>query len=285
MKPELFIHKKGTILGEGPIWDHRNNTFWWVDIPNGLIHRRDWNADEDKVFDIGQMVGAAIPCQNGDRLILAMLHGFAFFDPNTGNLEQILDPEADKPSNRFNDGKCDPYGRLWAGTMCIDPPRDPAGSLYCLDNDLNLKTKMTGVRVSNGLAWNKASDRMFYIDTRNNHIMSFNYDLESGEIKQTDDLLKFDALLPDGMTIDEDDNLWVAFYSGKRVCCFDSKNGAKLEQVEMPVSNPTSCTFGGQDLDTLLVTTGNHPEEDRAGAVFAFNPGVRGVPTNFFNHG
>ena len=281
MTPEILINKEDTMLGEGPVWDHRINQLWWVDIPKGLVHRYNPAADTNKTYAIGQMVGAAIPCEIGG-LILAMENGFAFFDPETKQLKNISDPESSIPTNRFNDGQCDPAGRLWAGTMSIDPPRDAVGSLYCLDSGLNTTKKLADIKVSNGLAWTSQADKMFYIDTRNNMIMSFDYDLKSGNISSREDFKTFDTLLPDGMCIDENDNLWVAFYAGKRVCCFDSRNGDKLEQIDMPVSNPTSCAFGGPDLDTLFITSGYQEEEPLSGAVFSIKPGVKGVKTNFF---
>ncbi|MEO9853159.1 MAG: SMP-30/gluconolactonase/LRE family protein [Reichenbachiella sp.] len=283
MNPELVLHVNDSILGEGPVWDHRVNQLWWVDIPRGLVYCYDPENEENKTYSVGQMVGAAIPCEEGG-LILALENGFAFFDPKNHQMKPIFDPESNIPTNRFNDAKCDPKGRLWAGTMRTDPPRDAVGSLYCLDSDLKTTKKLSGIKVSNGLAWTSKADKMFYIDTRNNVIMSFDYEIETGNIYDRSDFLTFDTLLPDGMCIDENDNLWVAFYSGASVCCFDTRNGNKLEQIDMPVANPTSCAFGGKVLDTLYITTAANDGKDDGGALFAVKPGVKGCKTNFFKY-
>ena len=283
MKPELILHIKDTILGEGPVWDHRINQLWWVDIPNGLVHCYNPADNTNKSFSIGQMVGAAIPCER-EGLILAMENGFAFYNHEAGQLKPIFDPESNVSTNRFNDGKCDPQGRLWAGTMSIAPPREAVGCLYCLDSDLKTTKKLSNIKVSNGLDWTARTNKMFYIDTRNNVIMSFDYDQESGNIYGKRDFLTFDTLLPDGMCLDENDNLWVAFYSSGRVCCFDSVSTKLMEQIDVPVANTTSCAFGGKELDTLYITTAANDGKDDGGALFAVKPGVKGRKANFFKY-
>jgi len=281
MKVEPIIKIKNTKLGEGPLWDYRSNELLWVDIPNGLIHFCNLENQTCNTDDIGQMVGAAIPCDNGN-LLLAMQHGFAFYNPQTKELQKIIDPENDLPLNRFNDGKCDPAGRLWAGTMSIDPPRDAVGSLYRLDSDLKVTRMLSDIKVSNGLAWTKAANKMFYIDTRQFKIMSFDYNNTTGNIENQQDFLVFDKELPDGMTIDENDNLWVCFYLGGKVVCYDSITGKELEVIEIPTHCTTSCTFGGENLDTLYITTAANEGSDLGGTLFAVQPGVKGLKANFF---
>ena len=281
MKVEPIIKIENTILGEGPVWDYRTDELLWVDIPNGLIHSCNLENKTCTTDNIGQMVGAAIPCDNG-HLLLAMQHGFAFFNRATKKLHHIADPESDLPRNRFNDGKCDPAGRLWAGTMSIDPPRNAVGSLYRLDNDLKVTKILSDIKVSNGLAWTMAANKMFYIDTRQNKMMSFDYDNESGDIENQQDFLVFDKELPDGMTIDENDNLWVCFYLGGKVVCYDSSTAKELQVIEVPAYCTTSCTFGGENLDTLYITSGAYKKSDLGGTLFAVKPGVKGLKANFF---
>ena len=281
MKVEPIIKIENTILGEGPVWDYRTDELIWVDIPNGLIHTCNVENMTCITDNIGQMVGAAIPCDNG-HLILAMQHGFAFFNRATKKLHHIVDPESDLPHNRFNDGKCDPAGRLWAGTMSIDPPRNAVGSLYRLDNDLKVTKILSDIKVSNGLAWTMAANKMFYIDTRQNKMMSFDYDNESGDIENQQDFLVFDKELPDGMTLDENDNLWVCFYLGGKVVCYDSSTAKELKVIEVPAYCTTSCTFGGENLDTLYITSGAYKKSDLGGTLFAVKPGVKGLKANFF---
>ena len=281
MQAEPILQIKNTALGEGPVWDYRTQKLWWVNIPHGLIHHFDPKTGENRTYSVGQMVGGAIPCKSGG-LILAMQHGFAFFDPSTGGLKHITDPERHLPLNRFNDAKCDPKGRLWAGTMAINPPRGAVGALYCLDTDLTLTKKVSDIKVSNGLAWTKDAKKMFYIDTRQFKMMSFDYDLETGNIENQQDFLNFGSELPDGMTIDENDNLWAAFYLGGKVVCFDSRNGKTLDQIDVPARCTTSCTFGGEDLDTLFITSGMKEGDELGGALFAVQPGVKGRKADFF---
>ncbi len=281
MKVEPVLRIKNTKLGEGPVWDYRNSELRWVDIPNGLIHSCNLENQTTHTDDIGQMVGAAVPCDNGNW-ILAMQHGFAFFNPITKELQNISDPESHLPFNRFNDGKCDPAGRLWAGTMSIDPPRDAVGSLYRVDADLSVKKMLSDIKVSNGLAWTKKADKMFYIDTRQFKMMSFDYDLETGNIENQQDFLVFDGELPDGMTIDENDNLWVCFYLGGKVVCYDSNTGKELEVIRVPAMCTTCCTFGGEHLDTLFITTGAKEGDEFGGTLFAVQPGVKGMKVDLF---
>jgi len=281
MKVEPIIKIENTILGEGPVWDYRTDELLWVDIPNGLIHSCNLENKTCTTDNIGQMVGAAIPCDNG-HLLLAMQHGFAFFNRATKKLHHIADPESDLPRNRFNDGKCDPAGRLWAGTMSIDPPRDAVGCLYRLDIDLKVTKILSDIKVSNGLAWTMAANKMFYIDTRQNKMMSFDYDNGSGDIENQQDFLVFDKELPDGMTLDENDNLWVCFYLGGKVVCYDSSTAKELQVIEVPAYCTTSCTFGGENLDTLYITTGAYKKSDLGGTLFAVKPGVKGLKANYF---
>lgn len=282
MKAELILQIKNTKLGEGPVWDHRIQKLWWVDIPNGLIHCYNPENGHNTTHSIGQMVGAAIPCEKEGQMILAMQHGFAFFHSDTGGLQLISDPESDRPLNRFNDGKCDPAGRLWAGTMSIDPPREAVGNLYRMDTDLRVTKMLSDIKVSNGLAWTKAADKLFYIDTRQFKMMSFDYDPATGEISNQQDFLIFEKDLPDGMCIDENDNLWAAFYLGGKIVCFDSRTGEELDKIEVPAQCTTSCCFGGENLDTLYITSGAKEGDELGGGLFAVQPGVRGRKTNFF---
>ncbi|MFT4665684.1 MAG: sugar lactone lactonase YvrE [Polaribacter sp.] len=285
MKVEPILNIENTKLGEGPVWNYQTQELLWVDIPNGLLHTCNLKTKTRTTDSFGQMLGAAIPCDDGS-LLLAMQNGFAFFNPKTKELQKLTDPESHLPLNRFNDGKCDPAGRLWAGTMATDPPRDALGSLYRLDADLRVTKMLSDIKVSNGLAWTKAADKMFYIDTRQFKMMSFDYDLATGNIENQQDFLVFDGELPDGMTIDENDNLWVCFYLGGKVVCYDSTTGKELEVIRIPALCTTSCTFGGEDLDTLFITTGAKEGDELGGTLFGVKPGVKGRKVDFFktNH-
>lgn len=281
MKIETVIHIPGTVLGEGPVWDYRSNLLRWVDIPNGLIHTYHPKSKSNWTFSIGQMVGAVAPCDNGD-LLLAMQNGFGFYNPRTNQLTPIANPEENQPLNRFNDGKCDPAGRFWAGTMAMQPPRTEVGSFYRLGSDLKVKKMLSNAIISNGLAWTKKANKMYYIDTGHSKIWSFNYDLTTGNISNQQIFKTFETDYPDGMTIDEDDNLWVAFYLGGKVVCFDSKTGKKITQIDVPALCITSCTFGGENLDTLYITSAAKKGDKLGGALFSVKPGVKGRKVDLF---
>ncbi|MDA0196145.1 MAG: SMP-30/gluconolactonase/LRE family protein [Bacteroidetes bacterium] len=284
LKAEVVLQKPHTLLGEGPVWDYRNQELWWVDITNGLLHCYRPQNNTNRSYSIGQMVGAVIPCEKSE-LLLAMEHGFAFFDPQMEVLKPIFDPESHLPKNRFNDAKCDPAGRLWAGTMMINEPRDVEGSLYCLDSTLRVTKKLSGITVSNGLAWNKAADKMYYIDTSTQIVQAFSFDINTGNIEKQANALKFDKIFPDGMCIDENDHLWVAFYGASKVACFDPESGEQLAEIKVPARNTTSCAFGGEDLKTLYITSAKADANDKwGGNLFAVKPGVRGMKADFYQH-
>ncbi|MFT4972242.1 MAG: sugar lactone lactonase YvrE [Saprospiraceae bacterium] len=163
MQAEKVLHIPNTQLGEGPVWDYRNNILYWVDIMNGLLHGFDPKNGSHHSHKFDQYLGAAVPCEDG-QFILAMQHGFALFNPITKKLQPIANPESDLPNNRFNDGKCDPAGRFWAGTMAM-PGGPPTGSFYCLNNDLKVEKKLTNIHISNGLDWTTDGQKLYYIDT------------------------------------------------------------------------------------------------------------------------
>lgn len=282
MKAEKILHIPNTQLGEGPVWDYRNNILYWVDIMNGLLHGFDPKNCTHHAYKFNQYLGAAVPSEDG-HFIMAMQHGFAFFNPKTEELTPIIDPEINLPLNRFNDGKCDPMGRFWAGTMEM-PGGRPTGSLYCLNKDLKASKKISNIHISNGLDWTSDGKKMYYIDTLTHKVQSFFYDQNTGEIEKEKDLLHFEKGVeyPDGMTLDANDNLWIAFYALGKVVCFDGTNGKRLAIVEVPASLTTSCAFGGENLDTLFITTAAKEGEELGGALFAVKPGVKGRKANFW---
>lgn len=278
------------ILGEGPCWDAKRGVLWWVDIEAFHLHCFDPSIGNDRVFNIGQRVSLVVPRQRGD-LLLGLHHGLASFDPDTESLRIVCDPEADLPENRFNDGKCDPAGRLWAGTMNLDPLRHRTGSLYSLEPPLFVKKHLTEVGVSNGLAWSADASTMYFIDTMNGTIDAFDFDLAAGCVSNRRVVFRVPSDLggADGMTIDAEGNLWVAFWGGWCVAQIDPRSGMIICKVALPVSNVTSCAFAGDELDSLYITTARLglSEAERgaqllAGNLFVARPGVAGKPEPLF---
>lgn len=242
-------------LGEGPVWDEHSERFYWVDILSGLFNEYDPKTKTNKSYDIGEHVGAAVPREKGG-FILAKKSGFATFNPDNEKITPIGDPESDKPGNRFNDGKCDPAGRFWAGTMAYDVS-EGAGSLYCLSKNARIEKKLSDITISNGLAWNQNADKFYHIDSPTGNIYSYSFNLKTGAISNRNIArnISQDIGFPDGMTIDTDDKLWIAIYGGSRVLRIDPKTGETLMEIHLPVPKITSCTFGGKDLNELYITT------------------------------
>jgi sugar lactone lactonase YvrE len=278
------------ILGEGPVWDEKEKVLWWVDILSGILHKYYPEDQEDTLFDIGEHIGAFALRKKGG-LLLAIRSGFCFFDPKTEEKEWVKDPETDILNNRFNDGKCDPSGRFWAGTMAYDLQKE-AGSLYSIDPDLNIEKRLSGITISNGLAWNSEFDTFYFIDTPTGNIERFNFDLKSGNISDRSIVthISEEAGYPDGMTIDTENKLWVALYGGGKVIRIDPADGKILFEIEVPVPKPTSCTFGGKELAELYITTCREhmtkeeiEEAPLSGSLFKAKLPFNGLPADRFS--
>lgn len=262
-KAELLIQAE-YLLGEGPVWDADNNCLYWVNILAGDIHRYTVSTGVHDTFNVGQLVGTVVLREKGG-LVAAMHHGFYFVDFDNKMLQAITDPEAHLPNNRFNDGKCDAAGRFWAGTMPVDE-KHPDGNLYMLNTNLSASLKVPGVTISNGMAWNSDNTVMYYIDTPTRYIVAYNFDVQSGNISNRRIAVdvKHEKGYPDGMTIDADGMLWVAYYGGWQVIQYNPATGKALQQINIPVANATCCTFGGPQLNDLFITTARKeltPEE------------------------
>lgn len=267
--------------GEGPIW--WQGALYYVDIEGKRVHRFDPADGSEQSWDVGQRVGTVVPRESGG-LVIAGDHGLSFLDPETGTLTPIADPEADKPDNRFNDGKCSPDGRFFAGTISLAKKTGDA-KLYRLDPDLTLHEAFGPVTNSNGLAWSADGKTVYYIDTPRREVLAFDY--EDGHLRNLRSAFSTGHIeaSPDGMTIDANGNLWIAFCHGGCVSCFDPANGNELHRVSIPCLETTACAFGGPDLADLFVTTGVHKtaKEEHAGRLFVIRGlKAKGVPANAF---
>ena len=268
------------VLGEGPHWDAAAERLIWVDIEGCAVHLTDRRGG-DRALAIGSRVGAAVP-RVGGGLLLALADGFAFLDTTTGAVEPAVAVEDDRPGNRMNDGACDPAGRFLAGTMAIDESQHDQGTLYRLDPDLSVTPLLAPVTISNGIGFSLDGGTMYYVDTPTQRVDAFDYDVATGVPTRRRALAEFPPAdgAPDGLTVDAEGCLWVAFWGGgclRRL----APDGGVLATVEVPVANVTSCAFGGPSLDELYITTA-FPEagepEPHAGGVFVARPGVRGLP-------
>jgi len=269
------------IWGEGPIW--WNGALYFVDIEGRCVHRYDPADGSAKSWDCGQRVGTVVPRARGG-LVIAGDHGFAFLDGETGTLTPIADPESDLPDNRFNDGKCSPDGRFFAGTLNLAKHKNSA-KLYRLDPDLTVHEAFGPVTNSNGIVWSADGKLCYYIDTPRRETLVFDYD--NGALlnpRRAFSTGHIDAS-PDGMAIDADGNLWIAFCHGGCVSCFDPTTGDELHRIAIPCLETTACAFGGPNLEDLFVTTGVHKtaREEHAGRLFVIRGlDIRGVPSHAF---
>lgn len=275
-------------LGEGPVWDPDAACLYFVDIERNRVHRFHSETHVSRTYDAGSMVSAVALAAAGD-LVMAVRNGFARLDLDTGRVRMIAEVEADHPDRRMNDGKCDAAGRFWAGTMALDHRRG-AGALYRLDPGGRVHTMLRDVSISNGLDWTGDGRRMYYIDTPTKSIDVFDFDPASGAISNRRSLVRVPADYgsPDGMTLDADGGIWVAFWGGSAVRRY-TPDGTLDREIRVPVTHPTSCAFGGRDLRDLYITTAATalgPEErarqQHAGGVFRCRPGVQGRPANRF---
>jgi sugar lactone lactonase YvrE len=278
---ELVVDAR-TTLGEGPIWDDREQCVWWVDILGESFHRTDPVTGQDDVIPVGQMVGA-LGLRDRGGLVAASRDGFVGIDAASGRIERLADVEADRPSSRMNDGKVDPRGRFWAGTTDIDH-RAGLGTLYRLDADLTVSPMLPEVTISNGLDWTADGGTMYFIDTPTRRVDRFSFDPSTGSIADRTMAVSIRPRAgdPDGMTLDAEDHLWVALWDGWAVERYAPDGSLEL-RVEVPAAQATSCTFGGSDLDLLFITTaqkdfpaGGKPDQPHAGGLFVCRPGVRG---------
>ncbi|MEA1786164.1 SMP-30/gluconolactonase/LRE family protein [Arenibacter sp. GZD96] len=272
-------------LGEGPLWNALENEILWVDIIEGKIHSYSFTHNALQTYPLQEMVGSVTVASDGS-LIVASKSGFGQLHRDSGHVTPITDPEHHVPNNRFNDGKCDPKGRFWAGTMSLSEERK-AGSLYVLDG-LQVHKKIENVTISNGIAWSLDHKTMYYIDTPTLEVVSYDYDKATGTIgnKQVAIRIPESEGYPDGMTIDNEGMLWIAHWGGWQLTRWNPVTGKKLVAIPLPAAKITSCTFGGENLTDLFVTSAKErlseaelKEQPLAGALFKITgTGFQGVP-------
>jgi sugar lactone lactonase YvrE len=275
-------------LGEGPSWDQRFQRLFWVDIEGFQLHIYDPSTCTNRTIEVGEHIGTVVPYLK-NKVIVALISGLYCLDIETGAKVLIHDPEEGKLGNRFNDGKCDPTGRFLAGTMSLNGEH-AQGALYSLSTKGNVSLLVDKASISNGLAWSADHRTMYYIDTPTLEVVSFDYDVAQGTIRNKQLVARLDESegYPDGMTIDAEGMLWVARWGGKRVSRIHPAHGEVIAEVSLPVNCVTSCAFGGEHLDELYITTAqdnDSADQPLAGGLFMVKTGVRGTLTSYFNQG
>lgn len=278
-------------LGEGAVWNSAVQRLQWIDITGQRVFTYDPATGENRACDVGQMVGTVVPRRSGG-LMLAVHEGIAALDPTSGRMDLWpRPPEHDPAVVRFNDGKCDPSGRFWAGTMALVKGPRPLGRLYRLDPDGAMHVMLTDVGTSNGVAWSIDRRTLYFIDTPLLRVDAFDYDDASGAITNRRTAISIPPGMgrPDGSTLDAEGMLWIAMYEGWGVTRWDPQTGKLLQTIRLPVARVTSCAFGGPGLDILYLTTARHNLSEEqiaaqplAGSLFQVRPGMRGMPAFAF---
>jgi sugar lactone lactonase YvrE len=291
MKTEQFlvVHDEAMKTGECPVWHAVESALYWVDIPGFTVHRLHPASGKYSSWKMASEPSAlAVDVDN--NLVVATRNGFVYLNTSSGDLESIAPAPYDPKIMRFNDGRVDPAGRFWVGTL-YEPRDQPKAEMYVLDQgDLRLAWS-GGMTNSNGLAWSPDAKTMFHADTTSHRIDVYDYDLATGTQTNRRNLVTFEADKttgtyggrPDGAAIDSEGNYWIAMYEGGRILKL-SPTGELLQQIDLPLRCPTAVCFGGPDLRTLYVTSacGGRPAEELAqyphsGKVLAFRVDVAGL--------
>lgn len=288
MNAELVLKDENT-LGEGPMWHPIHQVLYWVDIEQRIVHGLEPRSQVHRKWPVGKRVGTVAPARNGN-LILGLQGEIAELDLSTGAVKTLVPLEAELTENRCNDGKCDSSGRFWVGTMHLDC-KPGTGSVYCVGSDLVINKLLGNLTIANGMGWSADDSQMFFIDSADRAVKRFKFSKKEIFLGDEETVLHFGNTdeLPDGMCVDSEGHLWIGFWGGSRVGCYDPETGDHLLDVKVPAPHVTSCCFGGEDLRTLYITTarqgltsGQLKEFPLSGSVFSFSPNIAGRSPGFF---
>jgi L-arabinonolactonase len=279
------------ILGEGPLWSAGEQTLYWLDIGRKTLHAKASADAPPQSWQLPEYPGCLAELKSG-QLAIALGDGFKRFDLNTGSSARLSTLPHLDPAFRFNDGKVDPQGRFWAGTMrnnftdVPDRADDSAKSyLYRFDTDGSVHTMEAGVGIANTLAWSPDSKKFYFANSDKGQIYVYDFDADSGAVSNKQVLFETaDLGVPDGSAMDSDGCLWNARWDGSAVLRITP--AGRLDRIiQMPVPRPTSCCFGGTNLDTLFVTSARFgltpaqcTDAPLSGSVFAINGLAHGMP-------
>jgi sugar lactone lactonase YvrE len=279
------VLKADAVIGEAPLWCTRTQRLYWADIVGKKVHIFNPADGSNQTTELPELVTSISTRRGSAGLLLTLRSSFAFFDPATKKLDVLAEPEPHKPGNRFNDGKCDRQGRLWAGTMGDVDWDSPVGSLYRFDPGNKVTRMEEGVCCSNGLGWSPDNKTLYFCESFRYKIHAYDFDAPTGAIANRRVFASVDAngAFPDGLTVDREGFIWSAQPVFGRLVRYDPK-GVIERIIELPVSRGTSVMFGGPDLDVLYVTTMRGTlsdeqlaEEPLAGSLLALRPGVKGI--------
>lgn len=286
--PELEI-KSDAIVGTSPLWDPSRNVLYWVDITGRTLYEYNPQTKGSREWVFNKQVTAVI-LESDTTVMLALDTELVRFNIPQKSIKVLAVLDNPQGDRRFNQGSCGPEGYFWVGSMALDMEKGK-GALYCLSKKGSFEKILQGVTVSNGIVWSSGNNFMYYNDSPTRRIQRYRYYQQTGDILLDGNAVKIKKGrgLPSGMTADLKGNLWVAHWGGFSVCCYNPYTGELLAKVELPVPNVTSCVFGGEDMETLYITTaraGLSEEElelyPLSGSVFSCKVGAQGRRPNYF---
>jgi len=274
-------------LGEGPVWSDRDGCLYYVDILSYRVQAYTPATKQYRSWTFDTYVGSLAECRSGG-LLLSLGGRLVRFDPNKGlsSLELFVDLEADRPGNRLNDGKVDPWGRFWVGSVKVEG-EESEGRLWCVSSDGTAELVRDGVGCSNSLAFDAERNRVYFADSR--LLLIEVSDLDGAHRAQGfTPFAKTTGGDPDGSCTDAAGYLWNAEWGGSRITRY-APDGSIERTLSMPMSRPSCCTFGGPGYRTLFVTSASNmsPEElaadPQAGALLSVElDDVEGSPATLF---
>jgi sugar lactone lactonase YvrE len=283
--PLEIFDKRQCILGEGPVSSGPTHSdIQWVDIEGKKVLSRNLETGQASEYEVSEHIGFVIPTQSGKNL-LGTVSGPVLYDGKEFT-HFVSRAEKDELPMRWNDAKVDPFGDLWLGSMSYTE-EGGHGALYRLKGaSKELKKFVPGTSISNGLAWSKDQRTMYYIDTLNFGVDAFDFSEDGVTNRRM--AVSFDTKdgYPDGMCIDTEDGLWIAFYNGSAIRRYDTRNNFALtHEIKVPATRTTSCAFAGKNLDQLIITSSerNNPTSTpNDGQTFICEPGFTGTATVLF---
>lgn len=248
-------------LGEGVQWHAPSQTLWWVDIHESQLFRFDWASQTlHQWITPDRLTSFSVLATHPVRLLVSFARGFALYEPDTQAVEWLAQPELNQPANRFNDGRVDPQGRFWAGTMQDVGDRQPVGTLYQLNTNGAI-AMLTDLTIPNALCWSPDGTRMYHADTPTGQIRQFDFDAASGTLSNARAFATVPRGYPDGANTCADGSVLCALFSGSAVACFDP-DGTLKALHPLPVSQPTCVALGGPDGNHLFVTSATEAMSD-----------------------
>ena len=275
-------------LGEGITYSSSNNNLYWLDIGNvSKLYSLDLSSNKKEIFELPEIVTAtSIKSQN--ELILATTNGLKLFNTANKKFESVVNIENQQSLTRSNDGASDALGRFWLGTMQNNfdkngngiPIKENIGKLYKVDTNKKISVIEEDLGIPNTFVWSPDNKNFYFTDTLHGTILSYNFELESGELSNKKNFATFDRGYPDGSTIDTDGCIWNCRWGGSCIVRF-TPSGKVDQIIEMPVQNITNCVFGGKDMKTLFITTASNEDRNNLdGSLFSINLNYQGVEDN-----